>query len=152
MNKGSAGSYRIGRFLPPGYRTALLASKGPGSIVVAVAVLMCCLPAFAHHGNAEFQMDQSVTLQATVTEFSWSSPHIVIYFDAKNEKGEVLRWSCETSAPPKMHRDGWTRESLKPGDHVAIVVHPAKNGQAVGILIRVLLADGHQLGTGGESY
>ena len=125
----------------------VIAVRGLAGLAFAIGLLFST-PAFAHHGNAEFQMDQSVTLQGTITEFSWSSPHVVIYFDAKNEKGEILHWSCETSAPPKMHRDGWTRDSLKPGDHAAIVVHPAKNGQPVGILIKVLLGDGHELGTG----
>lgn len=115
------------------------------SIVFAMGLFMFCIPVGAHHGNAEFAMTQSVSLQATVTDFMWTNPHIVIYFDAKNENGQVQHWSCEASAPPHLHRSGWTRESLKPGDHVTVVAHPAKNGQPVGILMKVVLADGQEL-------
>ena len=43
-----------------------------------------------------------------------------------------------------LRRDGWTngRQSLKPGDDVTISFHPAKNGMKVGILDKVVLADG----------
>lgn len=110
---------------------------------------MFCNQVVAHHGNAEFEMDQSVTLQATISEFVWGNPHSIIYFDAKNEKGQVLRWSCEAAQPALLHRSGWTRNSLKPGDQVTIVAHPAKSGQPVGYLIKVVLADGEELKMGG---
>jgi hypothetical protein len=116
--------------------------------VMSICLLMFCIPVFAHHGNAEFEMDQSVTLQATITEFNWGNPHSIVYFDAKNDKGEVLHWSCETAQPALLHRAGWTRDSLKPGDHVTIVAHPAKSGQPVGYLIKVVLADGRELKMG----
>jgi hypothetical protein len=118
------------------------------SLVVSICLFMSCSRAVAHHGNAEFEMDQTVTLQATITEFVWSNPHSVIYFDAKNEKGQLLRWSCETAQPALLHRAGWTRNSLKPGDHVTVVAHPAKSGQPVGYLIKVVLADGEELKMG----
>jgi hypothetical protein len=118
------------------------------SIVAAVWLFVFCLPAVGHHGNAEFELDQSVTLQATITEFLWSNPHSIIYFDAKNDKGQLQRWSCETAQPALLHRAGWTRDSLKPGDHVTIVAHPAKSGQPVAYLIKVILADGQELKMG----
>ena len=118
------------------------------SIVATVWLFVFCLRAVGHHGNAEFELDQSVTLPATITEFLWSNPHSVIYFDAKNDKGQVQRWSCETAQPALLHRAGWTRDSLKPGDHVTIVAHPAKSGQPVAYLIKVILADGQELKMG----
>jgi hypothetical protein len=113
-------------------------------------VLTFCASAFAHHGNAAFAMDQSVTLHGTVTDFLWANPHVVIYFDAKNDKGETLHWSCEASAPPKLHREGWTRESLKPGDQIIVVAHPSKNGSPVGFLQKVSLVNGPELKLGAE--
>lgn len=118
------------------------------SLFVSLCLFMSCSRVAAHHGNAEFEMDQTVTLQATITEFVWSNPHSVIYFDAKNEKGQLLRWSCEAAQPALLHRAGWTRNSLKPGDHVTVVAHPAKSGQPVGYLIKVVLADGEELKMG----
>lgn len=118
------------------------------STVLIACLFMICIPTAAHHGNAEFEMDQSVNLQATVTDFVWGNPHSIIYFDAKNEKGQVLHWSCEAAQPALLHRAGWTRESLKPGDHVTIVAHPAKSGQPVGYLMKIILANGQELKLG----
>ena len=79
--------------------------KGPTmkteiSIVLTVCLFMVCIPRIcASHGNAEFEMDQSVSLQATITDFVWGNPHSIIYFDSKNEKGQVLHWSCEAAQP-----------------------------------------------------
>jgi hypothetical protein len=121
--------------------------KTKAAIVLTIAVLSTCLPILAHHGNAAFDLTQFVTLKATVTEFVWSNPHSQIYFDVTNDKGQVTHWSCETVQPALLHRAGWTRESLKPGDQVTIVAHPSKSGAPVAYLSggKIILADGKEL-------
>jgi Family of unknown function (DUF6152) len=115
------------------------------SSIVFVMLLMFGTPVFAHHGNAAFELDKVETLQATITQFAWGNPHSIIFFDAKNDKGEVQHWSCESVQPALLHRAGWTRESLKPGDKVTIQLHPGKSGNPVGYLVKVILADGQEL-------
>ena len=90
-----------------------------------------------------------MSLKGTITNFVWTNPHSQIYFDVKDEKGHVAHWSCETSQPALLHRSGWTRHSLKPGDQVTILAHVAKSGAPVGWLQKVILADGEELKTGG---
>ena len=118
------------------------------AIVTCVLVLAIGLPAFAHHGNAEFDLTQSLTLKATVTDFVWSNPHSEIFFDVKETDGKLTRWSCEAVQPALLHRAGWTKDSLKPGDQVTIVLHPAKNGKPIGYLQKVVLANGDELRLG----
>ena len=113
--------------------------------LVFVMLLMLGLPVFAHHGNAAFELDKVESLQATITQFVWGNPHSIIFFDAKNDKGEVQHWSCESVQPALLHRAGWTRESLKPGDKVTIQLHPGKSGNPVGYLVKVILTDGQEL-------
>ena len=45
-------------------------------------------------------------------------------------------------------RTGWKRNSLKPGDAVTIVTHPAKSGARTGSLVTVTTSDGRTLGPG----
>lgn len=117
--------------------------------------LMICLfalgePVFAHHGNAEFQSNV-LTVQGTITRFVWGNPHSIIFFDATGDKGNIRHWSCESVQPALLHRAGWTRDSLKPGDKVTILLHPGKSGNPVGDLVKVILADGQELsGPGGR--
>lgn len=118
------------------------------ALALSFALLSACLPILAHHGNAEFDLNQSLNLKGTITEFVWSNPHSVVYFDVHDDKGKVTHWSCETVQPALLHRNGWTRDSLKPGDEVTLVLHPAKNGQPVGYLQKVILANGDELKLG----
>jgi hypothetical protein len=64
-------------------------------------------------------------------------------------KGGQTEWSIEAGAPGMLLRTGWKPNTLKPGDAVTVVTHPAKNGEANGSLIRVTLPDGRTLGPGG---
>lgn len=111
-------------------------------------LLLVCSASLAHHGNASFDTEHSVTLKATITSFVWTNPHSQIYFDVKDEKGRVTHWSCEAAQPALLHRAGWTRNSLKPGDHVTIVAHVAKSGAPVAYLQKIILADGEELKLG----
>jgi len=121
--------------------------KIKAAIVLAFALFSICPSIFAHHGNAAFDLTRFVTLKATITEFVWSNPHSQIYFDVTNDKGQVIHWTCETVQPALLHRAGWTRESLKPGDQVTIVAHPAKSGEPIAYLSggKIILANGNEL-------
>ena len=102
---------------------------------------------FAHHGNAAYDDKGPVTIKGTVTEFLWVNPHVQIHVDVKNDQGEIVHWSCETVSPSKLFRSGWTRDVLKAGDQVTITVFPAKSHSPVGLIRKVVLADGKELGT-----
>ena len=56
-------------------------------------LLLVCGASLAHHGNASFDTEHSVTLKATITSFVWTNPHSQIYFDVKDENGRVTHWS-----------------------------------------------------------
>ena len=101
---------------------------------------------FAHHGNAAFDTSQKLTLKGTVTEWFWANPHCFLKFDAKDEKGEVIHWVAETSNPPDMVDRGWSKQSIKPGDEVAVTLQPVKNGKPIGRVLQVVLPNGKVLG------
>ncbi len=44
--------------------------------------------------------------------------------------GTAVEWSIEMSAPSSLARQGWKPKLLKPGDQVAIAMHPLRDGQA----------------------
>ena len=112
------------------------------ALVSIVGVLALAVPMFAHHGTgASYAMDKKVTLKGTVTEFRLMNPHCQLYFDVKDEKGNVVHWSAEISSVFHLAKAGWRRDSIKPGDQVTVVLSPSKVGSpagniAVGILSR----------------
>lgn len=70
-----------------------------------------------------------------------------IYLDAKDDQGEISRWTVETLSPAKLSRAGWSKDSVKPGDQVTLTFCAAKNGSTVGYLLKLVFADGRELGT-----
>jgi Family of unknown function (DUF6152) len=114
----------------------------------AVALLMLPRPMLAHHGNSAYDLANPITLKGTVTEFAWSNPHVQIYFDVKDDKGKIVHWASETVSPGILVRAGWTRNELKPGDHITITVGPSKSGAPVGFVLKIVLANGKELKMG----
>ena len=91
-------------------------------------------------------MSKQITVDATVTEFVWTNPHVEIGLDAKDDKGNVKHWLLEASSPPVMVSRGWNRKSLQPGDAIKVTFNPAQKGGSVGRLIKLIKANGEELG------
>jgi hypothetical protein len=101
--------------------------------------------AFAHHSFAMFDETKETTLVGTIKEVQWTNPHIWVQVLAKNDKGQDVEWSIEGGSPNGLTRQGWKRSSLKAGDKIEMVIHPLKNGQNGGSLMRVSV-DGKPVG------
>jgi Family of unknown function (DUF6152) len=115
-------------------------------LFAAAVLLLISIPLLAHHGNAAYDEKNPITIKGTVTEFAWTNPHVQIYLDVKDEKGNVAHWSVETYSPGKLVRAGWTKDSVKAGDQVSINLIPAKSGAPVGFLHKLVLPSGQVLG------
>ncbi len=107
--------------------------------------LAVCGSALAHHGSAAYSDKLLEIKQATVTKFLWASPHCLINFDAKDDKGKAVHWVIETGPATNIGLIGWTKTSLAPGDVVTVYVWPSKTGNPVGRLNKLVLADGSEL-------
>ncbi len=110
--------------------------------LLMLGALAVSSPLLAHHGNAAFS-DKPVTLKdVKVTSFSWSNPHSLIEFEAKDDKGKMQHWVVETAAPQALVLIGWTKSSLQPGDVIRVTTYQEKKGAPPGRLQKVVLADG----------
>lgn len=121
--------------------------KNVSGTTLAVAAIFLALAgtAWAHHGTANYDMTKMVTVKGTVADFQFINPHVEIFLDVKDEKGNVKKWQAETNSPNLLHRAGWTRDSLKRGDEVTLSGHPAKDGSNLMRLDKVVLSDGKEL-------
>jgi hypothetical protein len=115
------------------------------SVAVFFGLVVFCGPLVAHHGNAAFEEKPIALKQAKVTSFSWTNPHSLIEFDAKDDKGKVVHWVCETAAPQALKLIGWSKSSLAPGDVITVYMYQAKTGNPAGRLNKIVLADGSEL-------
>lgn len=116
---------------------------------MVAAVAMFSGPVLAHHGTgSSYEMDKVVTVSGTVTEFVWSNPHSQLYFDVKDDKGNVVHWAGELQSPTALLERGWTKTSIKAGDQVTVTGHPSKAGAPVMVPETVKLANGKVFGRG----
>jgi len=116
-----------------------------GVSIAAMGVLLMSVPLAAHHGAAALDTGKEVTLKGTVTEWIWSNPHCFLQFDAKDNTGTMRNWAVETQNPTAMTQRGWSRTSFKAGDAVTVTLEPVKNGQPIGRILSVILANGDKL-------
>ena len=101
---------------------------------------------YAHHGYAAYDLAKTVTVSGTVAELSLANPHSSVTFDVKDEKGDVNRWAVEFGTLRNLMSQGWTRDTLRPGDGIKLSLHPAKNGAHVGVLVgKITYIDGRPL-------
>jgi hypothetical protein len=102
-------------------------------LILPLALIVFAVSSFAHHGTgASYDNTKPRELKGTVTEFVWSNPHAQLYFNVKDEKGNVVEWAAELNSPGVLRAQGWTKNMFKPGDEIVITVHPSKAGTAVG--------------------
>lgn len=115
---------------------------------VLSVLLLACMPVSAHHGtNTEYDSEYPITVVGVVTEFAFVNPHVQIYFDVTDAKGKVVHWGVESASPGRLVRVGWNRNIIKPGDKLTLTFEPARSGQPVGGLKKVVFPDGRVLGS-----
>lgn len=63
-------------------------------------------------------MSREATVSGIVTKFYWANPHSYIYLDV-DVYGEIQHWAIELEALNALRHQGWTKETLKPGDKIS---------------------------------
>jgi hypothetical protein len=119
------------------------------AFLLAVSFLASPAPVPAHHGfSVEFDKDKPVTLTGTVTKMEFMNPHMYFYVDVKGKDGKVVNWGFEGGPPNVIYRQGWRKDTLKPGDLVTVKGFRAKDGSALAACATVKLPDGREISAG----
>ena len=115
-------------------------------LVGALSLLLGAGAAVAHHSTAMFDMQHTVTVTGTVTQFDWTNPHTFIFMEVMNTAtGTSESWSVEGMSPNYLSRNGWSRHTLKAGDKIGMEVHLLKDGRKGGFCATITLPDGKKL-------
>ncbi len=120
--------------------------------LAAIATAAFAAPAFAHHSFAMFDQSKTVTYKGTVKEFEWINPHSWIRLTVVDQAtGKEAQYAFEMGSPARSTYDGWTRDTLKPGDVITVTVAPLKDGSRGGMYLGADLPNGKHLGRTGPA-
>jgi hypothetical protein len=98
------------------------------ALVITAGAFVSAGRAFAHHSfAATYFEDKTQKIEGNLVQFLYRNPHSFVHVEAPDEKGVMQRWAVEWGAGGQLGRQGVTRETLKPGDHVIIVGNPGRN-------------------------
>jgi hypothetical protein len=103
-----------------------------GRVLAATLALSAALlaPAYGHHSFAMFDFNNTVSFKATVKEFRWTNPHVVLLVEGSPKPGTPPEvWSMELTSPGNLTRLGWTRRSFGPGDAIELQFNPLRDGK-----------------------
>lgn len=112
-------------------------------VVAVLAALVASVPLSAHH-SWPVSMDRLVTVKGTVQKIEWTNPHPMFTVEVRDgSKAET--WLIGGPAINRMEANGWTKNTIKPGDVVTGIGYQFSDGQKIVRLERLVLADGKEL-------
>ena len=115
-----------------------------GTAVVVVALMAGAVTLSAHHAWPT-NNTQLVTVKGTVLDFTWANPHPMMTLEVKTDDGKVEKWSVGGPAINRMEANGWTKETVKPGDVITGIGYQFSDGQKIIRLERIVFADGKEM-------
>ena len=81
------------------------------AIVTALAVVAVERGAAHHAISAKFDDTKPTTLTGIVTLVDWANPHVHVYVNVKDARGQVLNWAVELESPIDLQQSGWDTAS-----------------------------------------
>ena len=82
----------------------------------------------AHHSQAAvYAINKDTKIEGEIAQILIRSPHSFVHVNAKNEKGEMVRWALEWGGAAQLSRQGVDGKTLKVGDRIIVGGHPGRN-------------------------
>jgi len=100
-------------------------------IVAACASVLALFAAaaMAHHSAAQFDFGQRVTIEGTVKQFNVTNPHTWAVVELKDDKRGTRDAQYEGHSASHFYRAGYTRDMVKVGDKISILIAPRRDGE-----------------------
>lgn len=101
--------------------------------------------ASGHHAvQAQFDVNQVITLSGVMTDVELINPHPYFHIDVEMDDGRTENWSIESVALNALRRAGLLKQ-LAVGLEYTMEVHPARNGENVALMVAITLPSGQRL-------
>ena len=91
--------------------------------LVLGAIVLVGSSALAHHGYANFYLDQNKSIEGQLESVRFVNPHVVLTIRAADSTMYTATWN----AASQVEREGVTRTTLKIGDHLIVTGAPPRD-------------------------
>jgi hypothetical protein len=93
------------------------------ALAVVGVIVLAGSSALAHHGYADFYLDQAVSVEGEIEAIQFGNPHVVLKVRAADSTVYTATWA----GPSIVARQGVTMTTLKIGDHIVVIGCPPRN-------------------------
>lgn len=108
------------------------------------------LPAGAHHGIANFDLNSDIELRGIITDVEFLNPHSWVYLEVANANGDSVAWRCEMRGATVLRRSGWTEEMFDTGSEIVISGSPDRRDPTTCYLSTAIFANGSSVDRYGQ--
>jgi hypothetical protein len=96
----------------------------------------------AHHAVAGiYDLNTEVVLEGRLKKLNFTNPHASIELTVPNPDGTTTDWVLTTASVQNLTRQGFNKQSIKPGEPLKATILPARNGNPAGFIRRLELSD-----------
>lgn len=96
--------------------------------VIGLLLVSAAVPVMAHHAfSAEFDANNPIRLEGTVTKVEWINPHAWIHIEVAKPDGTRENWMIEGGTPNTLFRRGFSKTSLPEGTRIVVDGYRAKD-------------------------
>jgi hypothetical protein len=109
---------------------------------VAVACLAAPGALYAHHGIANFDLNNDVALEGVITSVEFVNPHSWLHFDVTAADGTTTSWRCEMRGATVLQRSGWSKDMFVAGTPIRVTGSPDRRDPTTCYLGTAIFPDG----------
>jgi hypothetical protein len=114
-------------------------------LLMLLGVVVLTAEVAAHHGSAEYHVDREVTVSGVIQEWRWTNPHTWVYLRAAGAPDRQATWSGEGPPLSWAQQRGWSKDTLRAGEEVTLVMYPSRQDARAGLVKRIRRANGELL-------
>ena len=102
-----------------------------------------------HHSQTGFDPTAPpIDVKGTVVEYRWRNPHVLLFWDAKDQDGTTERWVVEFASVASSLANGMKKDTFKVGEEItATCIRARAGGPVCAQAKKIVRADGSPVTT-----